>query len=160
MMKLLSSSFYLFFFYLLLPPTIAGADLKSDTQALLDFASAVAHAPKLNWKNTSSVCSSWVGVSCTSDATRVMALRLPAFGLIGPIPQNTLGRLDALITLSLRSNYLNATLPSDLLSLASLRYINLQHNHFSGHIPSFLSSHLSVIDFSFNSLTGNIPLPF
>ncbi|KAK4418818.1 putative inactive receptor kinase [Sesamum alatum] len=113
------------------------------------------HAPRLNWHNTSSVCSSWVGVSCSSsdDATtptRVIALRLPAFGLIG--------RLDSLLTLSLRSNSLNATLPSDLLSLPSLRYINLQHNHFSGQIPTFLSTQLNVIDFSFNSLTGNIPL--
>ncbi|GFP87399.1 probable inactive receptor kinase at5g58300 [Phtheirospermum japonicum] len=90
-----------------------------------------------------------------------MALRLPAFGLIGPIPENTLGRLDGLETLSLRFNHLNGSLPTDVLSLGSLRYINLQQNNFSGDIPSFsFSSQLNAIDFSFNSLTGNIPIFF
>ncbi|KAI3473053.1 hypothetical protein Pfo_030022 [Paulownia fortunei] len=158
MMKLHSSfSEWGFFFYLFLVPTII-ADLKSDREALLDFASAVPHARRLNWQNSSSVCTSWSGVTCTTDGTRVMALRLPGFGLLGPIPENTLGRLDGLMTLSLRSNYLNGSLPSDVLSLASLRYINLQQNNFSGDIPSFFSSQLNVIDFSFNSLTGNIPV--
>ncbi|KAH6832392.1 Leucine-rich repeat protein kinase family protein [Perilla frutescens var. hirtella] len=133
------------------------ADLNSDRDALLDFASAMPHARRLNWKNTSSVCSSWAGVTCSSDGSRVTALRLPAYGLFGPLPENTLGRLDALTTLTLRSNFLNATLPSDLLSLDSLRYVNLQENRFSGGIPSFLSPQLNVVDFSFNSLTGDVP---
>ncbi|PIN14435.1 Serine/threonine protein kinase [Handroanthus impetiginosus] len=160
MMKLHSSFFHCcFFFYLFLVPTIF-ADLKSDTEALLDFANSIPHARRLNWKNTSLVCGSWPGVTCTQDGTRVTALRLPGFGLLGPIPENTLGRLDALTTLSLRSNYLNGSLPSDVLSLDTLRYINLQMNNFSGDIPSFISSQIDVIDFSFNSLTGNIPVSF
>ncbi|KAL7095069.1 hypothetical protein ACP275_10G002100 [Erythranthe tilingii] len=152
-----SFSIWCFFFYLFQVPKIT-ADLNSDRESLVDFAASVPHARRLNWKNTSSVCSSWSGVTCTPDATRVMALRLPALGLIGPIPENTLSRLDALTTLSLRSNHLNGPLPSHLLSLPSLRYIYLQHNNFSGDIPSVFSSQLNVIDFSFNSLTGNIPL--
>ncbi|KAL1549043.1 putative inactive receptor kinase [Salvia divinorum] len=155
MMKLRSSfSTCCFFFFMANTMT---ADLNSDRDALLDFASAMPHARRLNWINTSLICTSWAGVTCSSHGTRVVALRLPAYGLLGPLPDNTLARLDALATLSLRSNYLNGTLPSDLLSLDSLRYVNLQHNRFSGAIPSFQSPLLNVIDLSFNSLTGNIP---
>ncbi|CAA0836184.1 Probable inactive receptor kinase [Striga hermonthica] len=77
------------------------------------------------------------------------------------MPQNTLGRLNGLNLLSLRSNNLNGNLPSDVLSLTSLRYIDLQLNNFSGDIPlSNFSSQLNVVDFSFNSLTGEIPDAF
>ncbi|GJX64149.1 probable inactive receptor kinase [Tanacetum coccineum] len=41
----------------------------------------------------------------------------------GPIPPNTLGDLDSLTILSLHSNFLNGSLPSDLLSLPSLSNI-------------------------------------
>ncbi|KAK6118179.1 hypothetical protein DH2020_048080 [Rehmannia glutinosa] len=123
-----------------------------DTEALLDFASAVPHARKLNWKKSSSVCKSWQGVTCTPDGTRVIALRLPGYGLLGPIPENTLGKLDGLETLSLRFNSLNGSLPSDVLSLGSLSYINLQENNFSGDIPSLFSSQINVIDFSISEV--------
>ncbi|XP_042047313.1 probable inactive receptor kinase At5g58300 [Salvia splendens] len=159
MMNLHSSfSTCCFFFILFYMAITVTADLNSDRDALLDFASAMPHARRLNWINSSLICTSWAGVTCSSRGpARVVALRLPAYGLLGPLPDNTLARLDALTTLSLRSNYLNGTLPSDLLSLDSLRYVNLQHNRFSGAIPSFQSPLLNVIDLSFNSLTGNIP---
>ncbi|KAE8721085.1 putative inactive receptor kinase [Hibiscus syriacus] len=56
-----------------------------------------------------------------------------------------------------RSNRLSGNLPSDILSLPSLRYVKLQHNNFSGLIPSSLSRNLDFLDLSFNSLTGTIP---
>ncbi|XP_059626361.1 probable inactive receptor kinase At5g58300 [Cornus florida] len=137
---------------------LALADLNSDKQALLAFAAAVPHGRKLNWNPATSTCTSWVGINCTSDGTRVLKLRLPAVGLTGPIPANSLGKLDALRVLSLRSNLLNGTLPSDIPSLPSLRYLFLQHNNFSGDIPTSFSPQLNVLDLSFNSFTGNIPL--
>lgn len=133
------------------------AGLNSDRQALLDFTSAVPHGRKLNWKANSSVCTAWMGVTCSAHGTRVISLRLPGVGFYGPIPANTLGRLDALTSLSLRSNLLSGALPSDILSLPSIQYVYLQNNNFSGNIPSSLSSQLSFIDLSFNSFTGNIP---
>lgn len=147
--------FLLLLVLLLLPITIA--DLNSDRKALLDFATAVPHGRKLNWSNSSSVCNSWVGITCTSNGKRVLQLRLPGVGLYGTIPSNTLVKLDALTVLSLRSNGLNGNLPSDILSLASLRSIYLQENNFSGNIPSTFSPQLNVIDLSFNSFTGSIP---
>lgn len=132
------------------------SDLTSDRQALLDFASAVAHLRNFKWNTNSSICT-WHGVSCSSDGTRVVALRLPGLGLYGPIPDNTIGRLDALTTLSLHSNALTGNLPSDITSLPSLRFIFIQQNKFSGEIPSSLSLLLKFIDLSFNSFSGEVP---
>ncbi|XP_076905115.1 putative inactive receptor kinase At5g58300 [Bidens hawaiensis] len=133
------------------------ADLDSDKQALLAFVNSVPHRPKLNWTNNTAICTSWVGINCTSNGTRVLAVRLPAVRLKGPVPPNTLGKLDALQILSLRSNRLNGDLPSDLLSLPSLRYLYLQDNNFTANIPLSFPPRLIVLDLSFNSFTGNIP---
>ncbi|KAL6977575.1 hypothetical protein U1Q18_026369 [Sarracenia purpurea var. burkii] len=135
-------------------PLIIG-DLNSDRQALLEFASSVPHSRKINWNSSLSVCSSWVGISCNDDQTRVSEIHLPGVGLYGPIPTNSIGKLDALRVLSLRSNYLNGSLPSDILSIPSLQSLYLQHNNFSGEIPS-VSSQLIVLDLSFNSFSGDI----
>lgn len=142
-----------------LPIASATADLNSDRQALLDFSAAVPHplSRKLNWNTNSSLCTSWAGVTCSTHPARVVALRIPAAGFYGSIPPSTLGRLDALSSLSLRSNRLYGPLPPDILSLPSLRYLYFQHNNFSGDIPSSFSSHLNSLDLSFNSFTGNIP---
>ncbi|XAR66053.1 Non-specific serine/threonine protein kinase [Bertholletia excelsa] len=144
--------------FILLPvlPTVTG-DLSSDRQALLDFASAVPHMRRLNWNYNTSVCSSWVGITCNDGGTRVIAVRLPGVGLSGPLPANSIGKLDALRVLSLRSNGLSGYLPSDIPSIPSLQSLYLQHNNFSGEFPSSLSSQLTVMDLSFNSFSGNIP---
>ncbi|KAK5839666.1 hypothetical protein F383_22576 [Gossypium arboreum] len=133
------------------------ADLDLDEQALLQFSATVPHGRKINWSPATPVCTSWVGINCTKDGSRVIALHLPGVGLHGQIPANTLGKLDALMILSLRSNRLSGNLPSDVLSLPSLRYVYLQHNNFSGDIPSSLPLSLDFLDLSFNSLTGSIP---
>ncbi|XP_042475875.1 probable inactive receptor kinase At5g58300 [Macadamia integrifolia] len=156
---MLLSSFapVLFLFFLLFLFPLVIADLNSDKQALLDFAAAVPHGRKLNWDPTAPICSSWVGITCSPDGTRVVALRLPGVGLTGPIPANTLGKLNALRILSLRSNLLSGNLPSDVSSLHSLHNLYLQHNNFSGNIPASLSPELNLLELSFNSFSGRIP---
>ncbi|KAE8718583.1 putative leucine-rich repeat receptor-like protein kinase [Hibiscus syriacus] len=146
---------FAFLFLHFIPDAIA--DLDSDKQALLRFSATVPHGRKLNWSPSIPVCTSWIGINCTEDRSRVIGLHLPGVGLHGPIPSNTLGKLDALMILSLRSNRLNGNLPYDVLSLPSLRYVNLQHNNFSGRIPSSLSPNLNFLDLSFNSIAGTIP---
>ncbi|KAG7549570.1 Protein kinase domain [Arabidopsis thaliana x Arabidopsis arenosa] len=152
------------FFFLLLAATavLVSADLASDEEALLNFAASVPHPPKLNWNKNLSLCSSWIGITCddSNRTSRVVAVRLPGVGLYGSIPPATLGKLDALKVLSLRSNSLFGTLPSDILSLPSLQYLYLQHNNFSGELTNSLpsiSKQLVVLDLSYNSLSGNIP---
>lgn len=142
-------------FLLLSASTFIESNLSSDTNALLEFANVVPHVRSLNWNSSSPVCTSWIGITCRSN--RVAGIHLPGVGLFGEIPANTIGKLDALRVLSLRSNYLSGNLPSDVLSLPFLQSLYLQHNNFSGGIPLFLSPRLSVIDLSFNSLTGEIP---
>ncbi|XP_059666862.1 probable inactive receptor kinase At5g58300 [Cornus florida] len=132
------------------------ADLNSDRQALLNFDAGVLHRRKINWNSSVPVCS-WFGITCNENGTRVTAIHLPGVGLSGPIPANSIGKLDALRVLSLRSNYLHGNLPSDIPSIPSLQALYLQHNNFSGEIRASLSPHLNVLDFSFNSFTGNIP---
>ena len=144
-------------FLLLSISTPAASDLNSDKQVLLTFAAEVPHGRKLNWSSNTPVCSSWVGVRCNSDQTRVITLRLPAVGLLGPIPLNTLGKLDALQVLSLRSNRLNVNLPPDVPSIPVLHSLFLQHNNLSGEIPTSLSSSITFFDLSYNSFTGVIP---
>ncbi|MED6158656.1 hypothetical protein PIB30_034713 [Stylosanthes scabra] len=139
---------------------IVAADLNSDKQALLDFSSNVPHPPKLNWSATTPVCTSWTGVICNVNQTRVIGIHLPGIGLKGLIPSKTIGKLDALITLSLHSNGLRGNLPSDIFSIPSLQYVHLQHNNFSGPIPSFVSPKLVVFDVSFNNFSGSIPPTF
>ncbi|CAM0883069.1 unnamed protein product [Alopecurus aequalis] len=137
---------------------VESADLNSDKQALLAFAASLPHGRKLNWSSTTPVCTSWVGVTCTQDNSRVHTLRLPAVGLFGPIPSDTLGKLDALEVLSLRSNRLTIDLPPDVGSIPSLHSLYLQHNNLSGIIPTSLSSSLTFLDLSYNTFDGEIPL--
>lgn len=135
---------------------LATADVAAEKQALLAFVSAVYHGNKLNWGQNISLCS-WHGVTCSVDRSRISALRVPAAGLIGAIPPNTLGKLVSLQVLSLRSNRLSGSLPSDITSLPSLHSIFLQHNELSGDLPPFFSPSLNTLDLSYNSFTGEIP---
>ncbi|KAF3331863.1 putative inactive receptor kinase [Carex littledalei] len=147
------------FIFLLLPlfASLTAANLESDKEALLSFFNSTSHIRRPNWDSNVSICSSWHGVRCNPNRTRVLSVRLPGFGLFGPIPPNTIGKLDALQLLSLRSNKLTGNLPPDVLSLPSLHYLYLQDNNFSGEIPSSFTSALFALDLSNNSLSGPIP---
>ncbi|KZV51921.1 putative inactive receptor kinase-like [Dorcoceras hygrometricum] len=136
---------------------VASSDLNSDRRALLEFAASVPHARKLYWNSSNPICTSWIGITCSKDGTRVIGIHLPGVGLYGSIPEKTIGNLDALRVISLHTNFLNGNLPSDVLSILSLRSVYLQKNNFSGGIPLYLSPRLSVIDLSSNSLSGTIP---
>ncbi|KAG2709729.1 hypothetical protein I3760_05G255100 [Carya illinoinensis] len=130
-----------------------------DKQALLDFLRNMSQSHSLNWTENYSVCTNWTGVLCNNDHSRVIELRLPGVGLRGPIPQNTLSRLSAIQTLSLRSNTLSGSFPSDFSNLLNLVAVYLQHNKFTGPLPLDFSvwKNLTVIDFSNNGFNGSIP---
>ncbi|KAI5073094.1 hypothetical protein GOP47_0011107 [Adiantum capillus-veneris] len=157
------------FLFLVFLPQSALADLDGDAQALLAFKANVTNSGNLlswNASNTASVCT-WKGVTCgngssssSSSSQRVVELRLPGSSLLGPIPAQTLGRLDALRVLSLRKNKLSGTLPSDLANCSSLRVVNLKNNSFSGALLLDFSAWqlLENLDLSSNSFIGQIPM--
>ncbi|TYH98114.1 hypothetical protein ES332_A12G287300v1 [Gossypium tomentosum] len=158
------------------------AEPVKDKQALLDFIQHIHHSRSLKWSKQDSVCNTWVGVACNNDHSRVIGLHLPGMGFHGPIPRNTLSRLSALEVLSLRSNVISGSFPSDFAQLKNLTTLYLQFNNFSGPLPDFSiwnnltivnlsnngfngsinpsvskSSHLTALNLSYNSLSGDIP---
>lgn len=151
--------FFLFSTIFSLSAAAFAADLAQDKRALLDFLSNIHHSRDLNWRNDTLVCSTWTGITCNHDNSRVVAVRLPAIGINGRFPPNTLGRLSALRILSLRSNGFTGPFPSDLLNITGLTGLHLQLNSFSGNLPPSFSGckYLTVLDLSFNNFTGSIP---
>ncbi|KGN49888.1 probable inactive receptor kinase At4g23740 [Cucumis sativus] len=130
-----------------------------DKEALLNFISKMDHSHAINWKKSTSLCKEWIGVQCNNDESQVVGLRLAEIGLHGSIPVNTLGRLSGLETLSLGSNYISGSFPSDFQELRNLNSLYLENNGFSGPLPLDFSvwKNLSIIDLSNNAFNGSIP---
>ncbi|KAG4969518.1 hypothetical protein JHK82_035216 [Glycine max] len=135
------------------------AEPVEDKQALLDFLHNINHSHYLNWNKNTSVCKRWIGVTCNTDQSQVIALHLTRTGLSGPIPSNTLSRLSKLETVSLASNSISGSFPSGLSQLKNLTYLYLQSNNFSGSLPSEFSvwKNLRIVNLSNNSFNGSIP---
>ncbi|KAL4598219.1 hypothetical protein ACB092_11G045000 [Castanea dentata] len=71
--------------------------------------------------------------------------------LVNKIPSN----LESLI---LSGNLLNGTIPSWVYTIPSLRFLCLNHNHFTGHIGEFQHNSLVVLLLNNNNLYGPLPL--
>ena len=139
--------------------TPVGSEPVLDKIALLDFIGNIRHSRPLNWDPFTPVCFNWFGVVCNNNESSVIALRLPGVGLIGPIPNNTLSRITTLEKLSLRSNNITGTFPSDFYLLSSLTELHLQSNRLSGPLPTNFSAwrNLTVLNLSVNEFNGSIP---
>ncbi|XP_027361851.1 probable inactive receptor kinase At4g23740 [Abrus precatorius] len=130
-----------------------------DKRVLLDFIEKFPPSRPLNWNESSSPCTTWIGVTCNEDKSRVIAIRLPGFGFHGTIPSNTISRVTGLQTLSLRSNFITGHFPSDFSNLKNLSFLYLQFNNFTGPLPEFsVWRNLSVLNLSNNRFSGSIPL--
>ncbi|CAL0307142.1 unnamed protein product [Lupinus luteus] len=129
-----------------------------DKKALLAFISQTPHSYRLKWNASDSVCN-WHGVQCDSTNSSVYSLRLPAVGLVGRVPPNTIGALTQLRILSLRSNGLTGQVPYDFSNLTFLRSLYLQNNRFSGEFPLSLTrlTRLNRLVLSSNNFNGTIP---
>ncbi|KAI5007036.1 hypothetical protein ZWY2020_046984 [Hordeum vulgare] len=133
---------------------------QQERNALQAFLIAMPHERDLGWNSPSapSACL-WPGVTCDASNATVVAVRLPGVGLAGALPAGTLGKLQGLRTLSLRSNRLFGPIPTDFFALPLLRSLNLQGNLLSGTIPPDVAGltalrHLALYD---NHLYGEIP---
>lgn len=108
--------------------------------------------------NFSAPVCSWEGVFCDKHREHVTALVASGLGLIGSIPDTTIGKLTKLQTLDLSNNKITG-LPSDLWSLSSLNRLNLSSNRISGPLPSNIGNFgsLEIFDISSNNFSGEIP---
>ncbi|KAH7286578.1 hypothetical protein KP509_32G013600 [Ceratopteris richardii] len=140
---------------------IIGAEgsLVDDGNGLRAFKSALDPGNNLNWSGND-VCR-WPGVYCSNRTTlRVTEIRLPGKGLYGPIPPGSLGLLTELRVMSLRSNRLSGSLPSDLANCSFLRSIYLENNVLSGPLPTNFTQwpNLVHVDLSGNNFSGSVPV--
>ncbi|KAL7612791.1 hypothetical protein Lser_V15G09134 [Lactuca serriola] len=156
-LQFLAVAAIIFLLHNLIDETTADNDISNnDKELLLNFSSSFPRPHKLNWGSTIRNCKDWVGIKC-NEKGEVTDINLPTKGLYGPIPKNTIGKLRSLKVLSLRYNFLNGSLPSEIISNPSLENLYLQHNNLSGNIPANVSRNIMAIDLSNNSFTGNIP---
>ncbi|XP_071701728.1 probable inactive receptor kinase At1g48480 [Rutidosis leptorrhynchoides] len=134
-------------------------DLAADRAAILAIRSSVGGRSILwNISQPATPCT-WPGVLCDNKTNRVVELHFPGYGLSGQLPDNTLGNLTELTTLSLRYNSLSGNLPSDIFTLVNLRNLYLQNNLFSGPIPDSFTPLVNLVraNFASNNFSGPIP---
>ncbi|XP_076926414.1 tyrosine-sulfated glycopeptide receptor 1 [Bidens hawaiensis] len=145
---------------LLLYPALTDAD---DRESLLSFASSFPSL-LLNWSASSSVdCCSWDGITCDDDqGNRVIGLSLPGRGLRGAIPSSAIEKLTSLSLLNLSGNFLSGPLPTGVFSKLSV--IDLSYNRLSGYLlPTLdldLDFNIKSLNLSSNHFTGPFPFQF
>ena len=115
-----------------------------------------------NWTNNTNWLSDeplddWYGVTTDAEG-RVTRLTLSSNNLAGTIPSE-LGTLSNLEDLLLNVNQLTGAIPLELGSLSSLVWLDLRANQLTGAIPAELGSlsNLELLYLSSNDLTGVIP---
>ncbi|XP_057761114.1 receptor-like protein EIX2 [Arachis stenosperma] len=159
---------------LLVCPTAAGREVKCaerERQALLDFKAAMVddYGMLSSWKGRD--CCHWKGVGCSNLTAYVISLDLPSdymFGndysyferfLRGKIP-SSLVELQHLRYLNLSFNgFEDYHIPEFFGNLTSLRYLDLLSCRFGGRIPTQFGSlpHLTYLNLFDNRLEGSIP---
>ncbi|KAI4964261.1 hypothetical protein ZWY2020_006778 [Hordeum vulgare] len=103
-----------------------------DLRALRGFAGASTVGTLLRAAWSGASCCGWEGVGCDGDNGRVTVLRLPGYGLAGPIPGASLASLSQLEELFLGFNSFTGSIPEALYSLAGLRKLSLESNELIG----------------------------
>lgn len=102
----------------------------------------------------------WDGIGCdkSSSVIRISEINLSGMNLTGSIPQS-IGRLTALVNVSLDNNQLTGPLPN-FSSLTMLERLHLRNNNLSGGLPEWLSElkNLKELFIENNNFTGVIPV--
>ncbi|KAF1870647.1 hypothetical protein Lal_00026083 [Lupinus albus] len=112
---------------------------------------------KAYYNFSASICS-WERVSCDANREHVVELVFSGIGLLGPIPDTTIGKLSKLESLDLSNNKIT-DLPSDFWSLSCLKKLNLSSNNISGLLTNNIGNFglLEIFDLSSNNFSGVIP---
>lgn len=110
--------------------------------------------------NASAICD-FDGVTCWgANDTSVFSLQLGNLELSGPIPES-LQHCKRLISLSLAGNNISRTIPPQICGwLPYLTSLSLSSNDIHGSLPSELANctYLNSLELSDNKLSGTIPL--
>ncbi|KAL0009130.1 hypothetical protein SO802_010632 [Lithocarpus litseifolius] len=85
----------------------------------------------------------WTQVSSSNSSSNSQS--------VGQIPSK-------LVSLYLSDNLLNGTIPSWLYDVASLQYLHLDNNQFTGQIDEFHHNSLKILQLSNNNLHGHLPI--
>ena len=134
----------------------ANTGLVSDCEALLGAEAILAVSVSLNWAGDTPIAQ-WDGVRLGGTPQRVTQLWLPRKGLGGTMPAS-LGELNMLTGLNLRTNALKGSIPAELGDLTNLTYLNLHTNQLSGPIPDLSRiTGLEELYLTRNMLTGPVP---
>ena len=132
--------------------------LIADCNALWAARTQLTTATGLDWM-TSTLISSWEGITVTGTMSRVTGVNLANQNLTGTIPA-ALGNLTALTTLDLSNNMLTDTIPASLANLTTtLRSLHLHNNQLRGQITTSLNV-LTNTEFTIsgnNDIIGCIP---
>ena len=135
--------------------------LKADCLVLLDIQDDLTSEEIFNWGDTP--ISKWDGVNVGGSPRRVIELNIDgtdyyADHLNGTIPAE-IGKLTALVHLSLNYTKLTGSIPSQVGQLVELEYLELNNNFLTGSIPSDLGklTKLVKLDLRFNGLSGSVP---
>jgi len=115
-----------------------------------------------NWKNNAGWLGAagtecdWYGITCSSGSVSI--IRLNTNFLSGSIPSELIN-LTNLTYLNVFDNSLSGNIPSELGSLKNLTYLSLNNNSLSGSIPPELGNltKLRILNLDDNFLTGSIP---
>ncbi|MDY6992584.1 MAG: M12 family metallo-peptidase, partial [Pseudomonadota bacterium] len=133
---------------------------KTECQALValyDSTQGDSWSKKTGWLNTTTPCSQpWSGVTCRNG--HVVKLSLRSNNLNGSLPTE-LGNLSYLTHLLLNNNQLTGALPAALGQLGKLKNLYLYNNSLTGTLPTQLGNLTQLKKFYFhnNAVGGQIP---
>ena len=120
------------------------------------------------FSNISNPCvNEWQGVQCTPNCSNtptcnIIGVSLDQHNITGELPSKFLSLNAQLEVLSIQSNYLMGSLPSEIGLLSVLNTLNVQYNAFDGSILSYFNNVISLryVNLAYNKFTGTIPSDF
>jgi hypothetical protein len=110
-----------------------------------------------NWLDSDDVCS-WFGIACNNGGN-VVTLALRNNGLDGTLPSEVSLLGGTLRSLDVGNNGLTGGFPSSFGRLVNLETLRINNNAMTGRIPTQIGSMISlvVLDFQRNQFSGAVP---